>query len=431
MPQNIYFGDLHVHSVLSIDSSADIDSLYFHARYDAGLDFICISDHDILSGSGKWLTAKQKANGYYEPGKFVSLIGYEYTRFGFGGHKIVYYDSEDAPRFSAVEYNELALFDSIKKHNGLIHIAHPDNGLMPSNQSYFDNGVIRNIEVFGSTNQLRHEYFGNPNAPPIQSRGLSVQDWLNSQKFLGLMGVSDAHNGNLLQKSLTAVITDSLNRKEIIRAIKKRHVYAVTNGQKILLSFSSNGSLMGDSVNHSAGNPKSFYLNCTGTDEIALVEIIKNGGLLRTYNPNNINFECQFTDTDSLYYSYYYLRLTQSDGSMAISSPIFFIQENGTTPEPAKEKTAANFLLYKNYPNPFNSITNIMYEIYERGFAVIKLYNVLGQEIDVLLDEYKNKGLYKISCDASRLTSGIYFYELTLTTNDGISKDIQKMMLVR
>jgi murein DD-endopeptidase MepM/ murein hydrolase activator NlpD len=72
----------------------------------------------------------------------------------------------------------------------------------------------------------------------------------------------------------------------------------------------------------------------------------------------------------------------------------------------------SEFTLEQNYPNPFNPSTTINFTITERGFTTLKVYDVLGKEVAELVNEEKSEGSYKISFDASNLSSGVYFYEL-------------------
>ena len=71
-----------------------------------------------------------------------------------------------------------------------------------------------------------------------------------------------------------------------------------------------------------------------------------------------------------------------------------------------------NFVLYQNYPNPFNPGTSIQYEVSKRQFVSLIVYDVLGNEIAILVNEEKSAGNYKEEFDASKLSSGIYFYKL-------------------
>ncbi len=71
-------------------------------------------------------------------------------------------------------------------------------------------------------------------------------------------------------------------------------------------------------------------------------------------------------------------------------------------------------VLYQNYPNPFNPITNIRYSIKKTNHVLIKLFDVIGNEVAVLVDEIKNPGVYEIQLNATKfnLSSGTYVYQL-------------------
>lgn len=68
--------------------------------------------------------------------------------------------------------------------------------------------------------------------------------------------------------------------------------------------------------------------------------------------------------------------------------------------------------LFQNYPNPYNPVTTISYQISEQSFVTLKVYDVLGNEIKTLVNEEKPLGVYQINWDASLLSSGVYFYRL-------------------
>lgn len=77
----------------------------------------------------------------------------------------------------------------------------------------------------------------------------------------------------------------------------------------------------------------------------------------------------------------------------------------------------ANSYKYQNYPNPFNPSTRIKYSIPARNknpfFVRLKIYDVLGNLVAVLVNEEKYEGTYEIVFNAENLSSGIYFYRLT------------------
>jgi len=85
------------------------------------------------------------------------------------------------------------------------------------------------------------------------------------------------------------------------------------------------------------------------------------------------------------------------------------------------------FDLYQNYPNPFNPSTNIKFDLMKSGNVKLRVYNEMGREVETLLDAVRNAGSYEVRFDASRLSSGIYFYKLE-TESTSITK---KMLLVK
>jgi hypothetical protein len=108
------------------------------------------------------------------------------------------------------------------------------------------------------------------------------------------------------------------------------------------------------------------------------------------------------------------LRITNPDGIIIgfLANEIFLYYSPPTSV--GSEKNIANgYNLLQNYPNPFNPSTTIRYEIPERSFVTLKVFDILGNEISVLVDEMKEAGSYEIKFDGRALSSGIYFYTLT------------------
>ena len=76
---------------------------------------------------------------------------------------------------------------------------------------------------------------------------------------------------------------------------------------------------------------------------------------------------------------------------------------------------ADDYLLEQNFPNPFNPSTLIRFNLVESGMVNLKVYNLLGQDVAILINnEYHNSGSYEINFDASNLPSGIYFYRISV-----------------
>lgn len=92
---------------------------------------------------------------------------------------------------------------------------------------------------------------------------------------------------------------------------------------------------------------------------------------------------------------------------------------NGTIP--------SSFKLYQNYPNPFNPTSVITFDMPKEGFASLKIYNSIGQEVAVLVNGVVKSGVHQKVFNASNLPSGVYFYKLI---TDGFS-DVKKMSLIK
>jgi plastocyanin len=85
------------------------------------------------------------------------------------------------------------------------------------------------------------------------------------------------------------------------------------------------------------------------------------------------------------------------------------------------------FKLEQNYPNPFNPSTRISYSVPTSTFVNLKVFDIIGNEVATLVNKEQPAGSYQIDFDASKLTGGVYFYQLT--TNEFV--DTKKMILIK
>jgi photosystem II stability/assembly factor-like uncharacterized protein len=95
--------------------------------------------------------------------------------------------------------------------------------------------------------------------------------------------------------------------------------------------------------------------------------------------------------------------------------------------EPTAQLIPTNFVLYQNHPNPFNPSTNITYEIPKSARVILKVYDVLGREIETLVNSVQPPGQHSVLFDAHNLPSGVFFYQLK--SNGHLVT--RKMLLVR
>ncbi len=96
------------------------------------------------------------------------------------------------------------------------------------------------------------------------------------------------------------------------------------------------------------------------------------------------------------------------------------------------EITAKDFELSQNYPNPFNPVTNIRFALPTNGFANLKVYDILGNEVNTLVNAQMNQGVYTVNMNGAKLSSGTYMCKLTFKSVNGtIYNDIMKMTLLK
>jgi len=110
--------------------------------------------------------------------------------------------------------------------------------------------------------------------------------------------------------------------------------------------------------------------------------------------------------SDSLYVN---VGSTEIRNLTLLSSTIVSVNES-------KQTLPKEMRLLQNYPNPFNPVTTIGYSILGNEFVSLKIYNMLGQEIAILVNEKKSPGVYTVQWNASKLPSGVYFYQLRAGT---------------
>jgi hypothetical protein len=77
-----------------------------------------------------------------------------------------------------------------------------------------------------------------------------------------------------------------------------------------------------------------------------------------------------------------------------------------------QQEVPQDFMLLQNYPNPFNPSTTIKYELPRASQVTLSVYDILGREVSVLVNERKDAGVYEVKFDGANYASGVYFYRL-------------------
>lgn len=147
-------------------------------------------------------------------------------------------------------------------------------------------------------------------------------------------------------------------------------------------------------------------------------------GIIHSNNNGN-NWELIFTENISRAFAH---DLKIEGNSLFIATNSYGLYEL-QIPTSVEEGTdlVTSYQLHQNYPNPFNPTTKIKFSISQSDLVKIRVYDILGKEIQTLLNEYKTTGTYEVEFDASYLPSGVYFYRMI----SGSYAETKKMILLR
>jgi polyhydroxybutyrate depolymerase len=118
-------------------------------------------------------------------------------------------------------------------------------------------------------------------------------------------------------------------------------------------------------------------------------------------------------DTAQLHLSWGNIGNTNGDINASAEIWNFFKPYKLLTTVANQSESPAELLLFQNYPNPFNPSTTIKYELPKSSVVRLSVYDMLGREVSVLVNERMNAGVHEVKFDGSNLASGVYFYRLT------------------
>jgi hypothetical protein len=147
------------------------------------------------------------------------------------------------------------------------------------------------------------------------------------------------------------------------------------------------------------------------------VHIATVSGTSRTYVDSAVTIPQNYQQNETT--AEYYIVGVYSNGKSLQFTPstdtINYHRVNGTGLEKEQSGSPERITEYKleqNYPNPFNPTTTITYQIKEKGFTTLKIYDLLGKLVTTLVNEEKENGKYSVEFNASKLSSGVYIYEM-------------------
>ncbi|WP_372371133.1 CehA/McbA family metallohydrolase [Candidatus Uabimicrobium sp. HlEnr_7] len=324
---NVYYGNLHGHTSFS-DGKGTPDEAYTMARDEAKIDFFSISDHsEILTlwpWDNKWQKIKDTAAKYNEDGRFVALHGFEWSS-PLLGHITVTHADDITSCVEEIRVKDMCRW--ISKHPELIaRFNHPGRDHLGLE---FDHFKLRSyavdqivgLEMFSKSKGITHYFF---------NKGYSGEnnylDDANKKGWrLGVLGGQDNHDKDWGMRNdfLVAVWAKELTREGILDAYRARRTYA-TEDRNLKLSFRMNSAEMGSTL-RSGVKDLEISLSDEDRENFKRVDVYRMGEIIKTYEVKNsapklkLQVEAQPTE-------YYYVLVTQEDGDLALSSPIWITE---------------------------------------------------------------------------------------------------------
>lgn len=125
--------------------------------------------------------------------------------------------------------------------------------------------------------------------------------------------------------------------------------------------------------------------------------------------------------------TYYWARRLKNQISNSNWSIYRTFTTNITSVLPLSSEVPSKFELAQNFPNPFNPITKIKFTILKNSFVKLAIFNSLGKEIELIVNERLSAGTYEVGWNASEYQSGVYFYKL----ESGDFSETKKMVLIK
>lgn len=328
---NVYYGSLHNHCAYS-DGEGTPEQAYTYARNIAQLDFFGLSDHGEMLTGTEWNTIKNAANNANQDGAFAAFYGFEWSSFWSYGHVSVINTDDYCSYFSTTSFN--ALLSWINARSGIAFFNHPgwDNLAYTEFDHFTDTPSDKfvGIELWNDQNGFSTYYYNDGFYSNDGNKGYYDEALIRGWK-IGAAGGDDNHTATWGTSTpmRMAVLANAKTRTDILNSLTARRYYS-TMDKNLALSFKINGAEMGSTVTGGAYTAEILALDADN-EFFTRVQLIKNGAVINTWdifdaNPS-ISQPLNCTSGE-----YYYVKVTQSDGNEAISSPVFISGQDNQPP---------------------------------------------------------------------------------------------------
>jgi hypothetical protein len=332
----VYWGDLHGHSALS-DGTGAPEDYYRYARDVAALDVAALTDHDhwgmrALSRSPElWEEICSAAQEFHAPGRFVTLLGFEWTSW-IHGHRHVLYFGDEGRVLSSVDpdfESPVQLWEALRGEPVLTITHHTAGGPIAANWEIPPDAELEPVTEIASVHGSS-EAADSPRVIYHPVEGNFARDALDRGYRLGFVGSGDSHDGHpgLAQLAspsggLAAILAEELTRGAVLAALKARRVYA-TNGPRILLHATLDGAPMGSAIEASVDGTRLLQVQAVAPGVLERLDLVRSGRVVRSFaatQGHELRVEEPIRGLERG--DYLYVRVVQTDGGAAWSSPFF------------------------------------------------------------------------------------------------------------
>ncbi|MDJ0869446.1 MAG: CehA/McbA family metallohydrolase, partial [Myxococcota bacterium] len=334
-PPRLLWGDLHGHSNLS-DGTGTPEDYFRYARDVAALDVVALTDHDHIGfpaldrTPAHWERIRRAVEGFHEPGRFVALLGYEWTSWIHGHRHVLFFGDGGEVVSSADPRTEspLALWDALRGRPALTFAHHSAGGPIATNWAIPPDPelepVTEIVSVHGSS-----ESIDTPNPVHRPVRGNFVREALARGYRLGFVGSGDGHDGHPgltrlgrpATGGLAGLWSESLTRDGAREALRARRVYA-TNGPRLLLRVTLDDAPMGALLPPAAERRLSVLV--VGDGKLERIDVVRGRRVVHQVpgeRRRRVGFSHTLRRLDAG--EWVYVRAVQTDGGAAWSSPFF------------------------------------------------------------------------------------------------------------
>jgi hypothetical protein len=334
----VLWGDLHGHSNLS-DGTGTPEDYFRYARDVAALDVSALTDHDhwgilrLDAHPEMWAEIREQTRRFYEPGRFVTILGYEWTSWIHGHRHVLYFDDEGEvlssidPRYES----PTQLWKGLEGRAALTFAHHSAGGPVPTNWEIPPDPrfepVTEIASVHGSSEALDSPFVIYSAVP-----GNFVRDVLDRGYRLGFVGSGDGHDGHpgfahvaSPFGGLAAILAEERTRESVLQALRARRTYA-TNGPRMLLRCALGEHGMGSAIPVPPGETVSeaLFVRVVAESPLERLDLVRSGQVVDSVALEGaLDVSLQRDVEDLAAGEYLYVRAVQEDGGAAWSSPFF------------------------------------------------------------------------------------------------------------